>query len=94
MPVTVVVEGIVTGHRDQAAEGWPQGVEYLRGRIRPHLVNVNHWSVAKLSRREYKLVYNMNMNRNIVALVHYIFFNVNIRSFTLGSASLSNFGTR
>lgn len=40
LPVTVVVEGIIAGHRDQAAEGWPQGVEYLRGRIRPHLVKV------------------------------------------------------
>lgn len=48
MPVTVVVKGVVAGHRDQAAKGWPQGVEYLRGRIRPHLVRVNHWSFAKI----------------------------------------------
>lgn len=37
IPVTIVVEGVVTGHGDETAEGWSQGVEDLRGRVRPHL---------------------------------------------------------
>lgn len=67
MPVTVVVEGVVAGHRDQAAEGRPQGVEYLRGRIRPHLVRVNHWSFAKIKPSRIKVgftVYEPKRYRN------------------------------
>ena len=37
IPVTIVVEGVVTGHGDETAKCWSQGVEDLRGGVRPHL---------------------------------------------------------
>ena len=37
VPVTVVGELVVASQGDQAAEAGAQGVEDLRGRVRPHL---------------------------------------------------------
>lgn len=73
MPVTVVVKGVVAGHRDQAAKGWPQGVEYLRGRIRPHLVRVNHWSFAKIKPSRIKVGFTVYEPKRYLNGAVYIF---------------------